>query len=121
MVFTQPFARTSTLSGNAKTRTVKRLQPGAPGTKRLLERFGESLVCVRYRIDPESQLRFTTVELVVEQRAGKLKASSAWVRIAFDETDLRGKFLAAGGSWHPKQKLWLIPATAIKGQGLGFQ
>jgi hypothetical protein len=41
-----------------------KLKPGQNGTKTLLARFGERLVCVRYRYDEERSLRFTTVELI---------------------------------------------------------
>jgi hypothetical protein len=30
------------------------LRPGMPGTKKLVARFGERLVCVRYLYDPET-------------------------------------------------------------------
>jgi hypothetical protein len=48
------------------SRIVKKLLPGAPGAKRLTERYGEALVCVPYRIDPDQHRRFTTIELVVD-------------------------------------------------------
>ena len=44
----------------------KRLAPGQNGTKRYLNQYGNALVCVRYRQD-QSQ-RYTTVEIVVDQR-----------------------------------------------------
>lgn len=97
--------------------TVKRLQPGVPGTKRLLERFGQALVCVRYRVDTISGRRFTTVELVVEERAAKTK-SDAWVRVAYNETELRNRVKNAGGVWDATRKLWSVPAQAVKVLGL---
>jgi hypothetical protein len=48
-----------------KTRLI--LKPGQPGTKRLVEKYGESLVCVRFRYDAESRQRLKTVELLVEK------------------------------------------------------
>ena len=53
-----------------KTRIVKRLAPDQAGAKKLARQYGNALVCVRYRQDPEQGLRYTTVELVVA-RAGK--------------------------------------------------
>jgi hypothetical protein len=44
-----------------------KLKPGQNGTKKLLARFGERLVCVRYRYDEARRQRFTTVELIVAQ------------------------------------------------------
>ncbi|MCW8956955.1 MAG: hypothetical protein OQL09_08735, partial [Gammaproteobacteria bacterium] len=46
----------------------KTLHPGDMGTKRLLAQYGDQLVCVRYRIDKLSQKRFTTVELIVDEK-----------------------------------------------------
>ena len=42
------------------------LRPGMPGTKKLVARFGERLICVRYLYDPQTRRRLKTVELVVE-------------------------------------------------------
>ena len=36
------------------------------GTKKLVTQFGERLVCVRYRYDAVAQVRYKTVELVIE-------------------------------------------------------
>jgi len=43
------------------------LRPGIPGTKRLLARYGERLVCVRYLYDDARNRRLNTVELVIEE------------------------------------------------------
>ncbi|MDZ4252513.1 MAG: hypothetical protein U1A72_08055 [Sulfuritalea sp.] len=43
-----PAARAFTLNGVV----LKKLEPGAAGTKRLAARFDNALVCVRYRDDP---------------------------------------------------------------------
>lgn len=47
--------------------TCRKLQPGEPGTKKLVARYGENLLCVRYRYDFAGQRRLKTVELVVEE------------------------------------------------------
>jgi hypothetical protein len=52
---------------------IKRLAPGVPGTRRLQERYRDTLVCVRYRQDDTRGLRYTTVELVVDQRPFTVK------------------------------------------------
>jgi hypothetical protein len=48
-----------------KTRLI--LKPGQKGTKRLTDKYGDALVCVRYRYDAESRQRLKTVELIVER------------------------------------------------------
>jgi hypothetical protein len=42
------------------------LKLGSRGTK-MVTQYGERLVCVRYRYDAVAQLRYKTVELVIEQ------------------------------------------------------
>lgn len=49
------------------SRIVKKLAPQAAGAKRLAERFGDALVCVRYRVDAAAGRRYTTVELIVAE------------------------------------------------------
>lgn len=90
---------------------LKKLSPAAPGAKRLALRYGSALVCVRYREDGASGRRLTTVELIVEERAMPPPAA---VRIAFEETELRGAVKAAGGIWDARRKLWILPAAAIR-------
>ncbi|MDY6921765.1 MAG: hypothetical protein SV765_16320 [Pseudomonadota bacterium] len=46
---------------------TKTLRPGDSGTKRLKQRYGDRLVCVRYRKDAGRQRRYTTVELIVDE------------------------------------------------------
>jgi hypothetical protein len=48
-------------------KVLKTLKPGSPGTQRLVKRFGNRLVCVRYRGVPKKNMRLTTVEIVVSQ------------------------------------------------------
>jgi hypothetical protein len=47
-------------------RARKKLKPGQDGTKSLHDKFGDQLICVRYRYDEERKLRYKTVELIVE-------------------------------------------------------
>lgn len=97
----------------AGTAAIKRLKPGAPGTKRLVERFGDALLCVRYRYDPQRNCRLTTVELIVEERPEKPE-KTAWIRVSYNETELRLRVKEAGGVWHPERKLWLVALKKIK-------
>ena len=46
---------------------IKTLKPGDCGTKKLHKRFGEQVVCVRYRRDLVNNRRYTTIELVVDE------------------------------------------------------
>ncbi|MBC9250774.1 hypothetical protein A9179_10845 [Pseudomonas alcaligenes] len=99
---------------------VKTLKPGSNGTKRLVDIYGESLVAVRYRLDREKQLSYTTVELIIEHKpilAPTLNTAAARlhqerqrvaVRIRYAETELQSLVKKAGGKWDPDNRVWLI-------------
>ena len=109
---------------------IKKMNPGEPGTKRLLLKYGEQLVCVRYRGDNKLKRRITTVELVVDegfyypQQSAIVKAlcpspnRNVHVRIDYQEAELRQKVKAAGGQWLPEKKRWIIRYRAIAKLGL---
>lgn len=44
------------------------LSPGQKGTKQLTEKYGDQLVCVRYRYDTVKQKRYKTVELIIDEQ-----------------------------------------------------
>ena len=102
------------------------LRPEMPGTKKLLARFGERLICVRCLYDPQTRRRLKTVELVVEaveweprrRRARRRGHDLVWVQIAYDERELRGAVMTAGGIWRPRQRLWEISWDAVRVLGL---
>jgi hypothetical protein len=50
-----------------KTRLI--LKPGQRGTKGLAEKYGDDLLCVRFRYDVKLRQRLKTVELIVERTA----------------------------------------------------
>lgn len=50
-----------------QARTVRKR--GEKGTRKRVERFGDRLVCIRYRYDPGKQRRFKTSELIIESQA----------------------------------------------------
>src|SRR5258706_15786640 len=72
------------------------LRPGMSGTKKLLARYGERLVCVRYRYDRATGRRVKTAELIVGDvawagRARKPRRNDrdfVAVRIAWKESGL---------------------------------
>jgi hypothetical protein len=109
-------------------KVLKTLRPGAPGAKRLLDRFGKSLVCVRYRHDPSSDVRVTTVELILEStrvqrrrsadRSRDLPEPVVGVKVHYRETDLRTRIKQAGGRWRPDVGVWELALSAARRLGL---
>ncbi len=65
------------------------LAPGANGTKRLVDRYGDRLVAVRYRYDPERRKRLKTVELIEEESEWMLLTGIQLVKIGYEEVALR--------------------------------
>jgi len=102
------------------------LRPGMAGTKSLLARYGERLVCVRYRYDEKTGRRVKTVELIVQEIAWRGKSRKprrddhdlVGVRVGWNETELRAAVKTAGGIWRPRQRLWEIDWGAVRALGL---
>lgn len=96
--------------GVGRLRVVKKLEPRSRGAIKLAEQFGETLICVRYRVDAAAKYRFTTVELLVDRAPIKVKALKyVGVRIAKDELALQQLARAAGAKWDPAARLWRMP------------
>jgi hypothetical protein len=101
------------------------LEPGQKGTKRLLEQYGDRLVCVRYRYDAPRRKRFKTVELIVAERDWQpprpplAPYRPISLRIAFAEADLRRRVKQAGGRWNPDERVWQLPHDRAVALGLG--
>jgi hypothetical protein len=88
------------------------LQPGQQGTKKLHDRYGDQLVCVRYRYDAARQRRLKTIALIVEEvpwrpeRALRKGAEMVGVRVAVHEVTLQRQVKRAGGRWNPVHRVW---------------
>lgn len=98
-------------------RVAKKLHPGQAGTKRLHKRYGEALVCVRYRHDPLKLYRFTTIELLVDAaplRPRLFDIASFGLHLERGEADLRRAVRAAGGRWDPQDRLWWLQGALIR-------
>jgi hypothetical protein len=102
------------------------LAPGQNGTKKLLARYGERLVCVRYRYDAARKVRHKTVELIVEttpwnprqRNARREPQDMVAVRIEYSETALRERIKTAGGIWRHRQRLWEVDWKTVRELGL---
>ena len=45
-------------------KTIKTIRPGDPGSKKWIKKYGDDLICVRYKQDPVRRKRHTTIELI---------------------------------------------------------
>ena len=110
--------------------TKATLKPGQNGTKRFVDKYGDRLVCVRYKYDTDTRKRYTTVELIEEESDWTAKPSTRTqgyarpskqplaVRVEYWETELREKVKAAGGIWRPRHKLWEVTYEDVVALGL---
>jgi hypothetical protein len=95
------------------------------GTKKLRDRYGDQLVCVRYRYDAVRQRRLKTIELIVEEvpwrpeRTTHRGAQMVGVRVAVHAVAVPRQVKLAGGRWNPARRVWeLRRAQALQ---LGLQ
>ncbi len=54
----------------------KILMPSEPDTKNAMNKYGEKLLCVCYRVDLQISRKYKTVELIEEEIEHKRKSSS---------------------------------------------
>lgn len=95
---------------------TKTLQPGDMGSKELFAKYGDRLICVRYRIDHNLKRRYKTVELIVEDKpyVSNRRQTMVWLRIGFDEAALREQVKKAGGKWLVDHKVWEMDYDVAK-------
>ena len=127
-VYPRPASTPAAQTRYAKMETRLTLRPGQNGTRKLAERFGKRLVCVRYRYDETLRKRYTTVELIVAEsawapRARKPRSTRSpddmvYVRIGYGEEGLRAKLKALVALWRPQHKLWELPWGVVRGLDL---
>lgn len=97
-------------------KTQTHLKPGQKGTKRLVEKYGDALLCVRYRIDKSRGVRIKTVEIIVDEKVVSHRDDAQVpVIVAYTEHALRERLKSAGGRWNPQEKLWHVRYGAIRG------
>jgi hypothetical protein len=105
-----------------KTRLT--LKPGQHGTKALMRKYGDNLVCVRFRYDPVNKQRLKTVELVIERSdwtpplAPFTNETLIPLRIAAGDLQVRNIAKSAGAKWNPEKKLWFVRYGKVAGTEL---
>ena len=95
------------------------LKPGQKGTQRLVDKFGDALLCVRYRYDEQSDENITTVEIIVDRRPRDRQlryrdTDIVEVSVHFTEKGLRAGLKIAGGRWDPTEKVWKVLYGSIR-------
>jgi hypothetical protein len=102
------------------------LRPGQKGTRKLVERYGERLVCVRYMYDARASRQYKTVELIVSSAPWQPKPRSlrrrdddiVAISIVYGEVELRERAKRLGAVWRPAQRLWEVTWGDAKRLGI---
>ena len=91
------------------------LKPGQPGTKKLVAKYGDRLIAVRYRDDAGSHRRITTAEVVEDSvfwdaNKPRSEPDALAVRIDWAEEKLREALFAeaSGAQWDRARKWWIL-------------
>jgi hypothetical protein len=97
---------------------TKKLATTNRGAIKLAQQFGDTLVCVRHRVDSQARFRYTTVELLVDKAEMQPRQSKmVSIRVHPDEYGLRTIIRAAGAVCDSRTGLWRMPqrvATVLR-------
>ena len=98
---------------------AKTMQVDTPGAVKLTRKYGDALVCVRYRLSPDGAERITTIELELERVAVQRKANPfVAVKIYPSETRLTTLAKAKGASFNGTTRLWRMRQNDAQSLGL---
>jgi hypothetical protein len=102
----------------------RKLAPGAPGTKKYVNKYGDRLVCVRYKYDQHTGTKTKTIELIVTQEKWVKKKSAIppnkkmYLNIHHTDTFLQKLVRDAGGTWDYKTRCLRLSFRMICSLGL---
>ncbi|MDD2541705.1 MAG: hypothetical protein PHH28_11770 [Desulfuromonadaceae bacterium] len=105
-----------------KTRAI--VKPGQNGTKKFVEKYGDTLVCVRYRYDAEKRKQYKTIEIIVSESdwtppPSRFSDSTLIsLKIGIKDTSAQAQVRAVGGRWDREKKFWYVPYGCIAGTKL---
>jgi hypothetical protein len=91
-------------------KSKRKLYPGESGTKRLVKKYGDKLICVRYRYDELKGKRYNTVELIEKESVWKTESARIPVnklmhlRVSIKEAHVQSLIKKAGGRWNYRKK-----------------
>ncbi len=103
-----------------KINSHRTLLPGQPGTKKYYKKYGDKLVCVRYKYDIYRNEKVKTIELIVDRQdwlpnVRKCPPNKIVnIKINYGEIELARKVKNLGGNWNRGKKLWQIPYRQVQ-------
>ena len=98
---------------------AKKIKPSQRGAIKITRNYGNELLCVRYRENPDGTERLTTVELVVERvMIQKRDDPIVSFKIKSDEVDLRRLAQCKGATYDSKNQMWSLVRSEVLRMGL---
>ena len=104
------------------TRVLKKFSASQAGALKLARRHGDALVCVRYRQSEDGTIRYTTIELLVEEARiikRQPETKMVYVRLRPQQPTLRRSIESSGGQWDPKVGAWRVNCDVVQRLSLG--
>lgn len=105
--------------------TTKTMLAGKPGTSKWVKKYGNALLCVRYKYDLHNKRKLKTVELIIEDEPWDLDKTRipgnkiVGIRVAYGEVEAGRLVRSAGGIWDKKKQLWHLPYREAISLGFG--
>lgn len=105
-------------------KSKRKLYPGEPGTKRLVKKYGDKLICVRYRYDEINGKRYNTVELIEKESDWKFQSTKIpankimHLKVSIKEKHVQILIRKAGGRWNYRKQYWELPYREVVSLGL---
>ena len=97
----------------------KTIQADANGAIKIAQKYGDSLVCVRYRLSPDGNERITTVELELERvPVQKRRNPMVSVKVYPSETDLITVAKSKGARYNARTRLWRMTKNDAIAMGI---
>ena len=100
-------------------RVAKKIKPSQRGAIKISRDYGDELLCVRYRENPDGTERLTTVELIVQGVMIQKRDDPIVVfKIKPGETDLQRLAQAKGATYDAKIHMWNLIRSEVIRMGL---
>ncbi len=102
-------------------RVTKTLRPPHHGTLKLLRRYGDALLCVRYREDLAGRRRCTTIELVIDEGPVQRRLgdrSIVYFPMTWPDDEFRHRAWRLGARWSAAHRAWRMSFRAAKALGI---
>ena len=102
----------------------RKIPAGRAGTKKMMEKYGDRLLNVRYVYNAEKGIRMKTVELMEEQKPWSDKRQYIpsnkvmHLRVAYGEVQIGHLIKSCGGYWNKDKSYWELPYREVVSLGL---